>query len=135
MKTRKHRTDKEKALAARLYAGRAESSDWDETPVDAEIQPQRAVVTSLRLPVNEFTAVQNAAKAAGQTVSDFIRNAIATRLRGGIRITALQIATGSSEGQSQVTVLAPTLEGGQTHNPNPGPGMEEMVPQYANMTH
>jgi hypothetical protein len=132
MTARKHRPGKEKALAARLHAGRNEQTEWEETPIEAEIQTQRAVVTSLRLPVNEFTAVQNAAKAAGQTVSDFIRNAIATKLHGGIRIHALQIATGSSEGQSRVTVLAPTLEGGQTHNPDPE--IEMMVPQYANLT-
>jgi hypothetical protein len=127
MKARRHRTvGKEKALAARLNSGRDE---WDETPIKAEIQSQRAVVTSLRLPVGEFTSVQKAAGAAGQTVSEFIRSAIATRLHGGIRLTALKIEAGSSW-RSQVTVLAPTLECEQTRNPDP----EIVVPQYENMT-
>ena len=130
MKAKRHRTvGKEKALAARLTSGRDE---WDETPIEAEVQSQRAVVTSLRLPVSEFTSVQKAAKAAGQTVSDFIRNAIATQLHGGISITALLVASGSQEGRSQVTVLAPILEGGQTKNPDPE---TEGVPKYANLTH
>ena len=130
MKSRKHRTvGKEKALAARLQSGRDE---WDEAPVEAEVQSQRAVVTSLRLPVGEFTSVQKASKAAGQTVSDFIRNAISARLHGGTRITSIQIGTGSSEGQSQVTVFASTTrESGRTHNPGPA---VPMVPQYSNLT-
>jgi pectin methylesterase-like acyl-CoA thioesterase len=132
MTARKHRSsEKEKALAAKLYAGRNEASDWDETSIEAQVQPHRAVVTSLRLPVDEFTAVQKAAKASGQTVSEFIRAAIGIRLRGGVRLNALQIATGAPEGQSQATVLTPILESGQTRNPDP-----EMiaVPMYANMT-
>ena len=136
MTARKHRSgEKEKALAARLHARRDESGDWDETPIEARVQRQRAVVTSLRLPVGEFVAVQRAAKTAGQTVSEFIRSAIATRLHGGIHVTAMQIAAGSSEGRSQATVLAPTLEGGQTHNPGPA-RMDriEAVPLYANFT-
>jgi hypothetical protein len=131
MTARKHRSSqKEKALAATLYAGRNEAGDWDETSIEAQVQPHRAVVTSLRLPVSEFTAVQKAAKASGQTVSDFIRAAIGIRLRGGVRLNALQIATGAPAGQSQATVLSTTLESGQTRNPDP----EIMVPMYANLT-
>jgi pectin methylesterase-like acyl-CoA thioesterase len=133
MKARKPnrgKKEKEKALAANLYARRNEADEWDETPVGASVQPQRAVVTSLRLPVAEFAAVQSAAKAVGQTVSDFIRGAIATKLYGGIHIAALQVAAGAPEGQSQVTVLAPILESGRTQNPD----MEILVPLYANLS-
>jgi hypothetical protein len=135
MTARKHRSgEKEKALAARLHARRGESGDWDETPIEARVQSQRAVVTSLRLPVEEFVAVQDAAKTAGQTVSEFIRSAIATRLHGGICLTAMYVAAGSSEGRSQATVLAPTLEGGHTHNPGPDRMDTMAVPSYANLT-
>jgi hypothetical protein len=51
----------------------------------------------VRLPVAEFIAVQNAAKAAGQKVSEFVRSAIAMRLHQWVLINAVQIATGSSE--------------------------------------
>lgn len=133
MKARKHRgSDKEKALAAKLYAGRNKAGGWEETSIEVQVQPHRAVVTSLRLPVGEFAAVQGAAKTAGQTVSEFIRSAIATRLHGGIHVAAMQIAAGSSEGRSQATVLAPTLESGQTRNP--GPDRTEAVPLYANLS-
>jgi hypothetical protein len=138
MTARKHRTgdkEKEKALAVRLHARRGESGDWDDTPIEARVQPQRAVVTSLRLPVEEFVAVQSAAKSAGQTVSDFIRSAIATKLHGVSHVTVMHVAAGSSEGRSQATVLVPTLEGGHTHNPGPD-RMDKLlvVPLLANFT-
>lgn len=115
-----------KDLAAKLQAHRNDPDEWDETPVQAEVRPQRAVVTSVRLPVPEFIAVQKAAKAAGQTVSEFVRSAIAMRLHERVLINAVQIATGSSsEGPSHATFLAPALEAGRTQN---------RIPQYANVT-
>ncbi len=74
----------------------------------------------------EFIAVQKAAKAAGQTVSEFVRRAIAMRLQERVLINAVQIATGSSPGgPSRATFLAPALEAGRTEN---------RIPQYANVT-
>jgi len=135
MKARKRRSGQsEKALAARLHVRRDESGDWDEAPIEAKVQPQRAVVTSLRLPIAEFVAIQAAAKTAGQTVSEFLRSAIATRLHGGIRVPSMHIAAGSSEGRSQATVRASTLEGGQTNNPGPDKMESLIVPLYANLT-
>ena len=120
MKERKRRSGaQEKALAADLYARRNEATDWEKTAADAEIHPHRAVVTSLRLPVGEFVAVQRAAKSAGQTVSEFIRNAIAAKLRGRLVVNAVQISTGSSQARSQATVYVSALEGGDTENPGP----------------
>jgi hypothetical protein len=135
MKEKKNRSrEKEKALAAKLYAERNEAGGWDEAPIKAQVQRHRAVVTSLRLPVGEFTAVQKAAKASGQTVSDFIRAAIGIRLHGAVRLGGLQIASGSPEGRSQAIVLAPTLESGRTHNPDPEiPERPLLPPAFANM--
>jgi hypothetical protein len=115
----------EKELANELHARRNDPGEWHKTPVQAEISPQRAVVTSVRLPMAEFIAIQNAARASGQTVSEFIRNAIGTRLHQGVLINSLQIASGTSEGSSQATFLTPALEAGRTQN---------RIPQYANVT-
>jgi hypothetical protein len=123
----------ERELAAELKAHRGDPGEWSETPVPAEIRAQRAVVTSVRLPVSEFLAIQKAAKAGGQTVSEFIRSAVAQRLRRPLLVNALQIVTGSSSrGPSSATFLAPELEAGRTQNP--GPAREDRIPQYANLT-
>jgi uncharacterized protein (DUF1778 family) len=128
---RKRRRDKEKKLAAGLHARRHESSEWNDKPVGAEVQPNRAVVTSLRLPAAEFVAIQRAAQTAGQTVSDFIRSAIAARLRGNLPVNAVRVVAGSSEANSHTTVLLSVLESGSTQNP--GPERMEAIPLYANL--
>jgi hypothetical protein len=130
---RRRSAETEKALAAKLYARRGESADWDETAVDALIAPQRGVVTSLRLPLRDFVEIQRAAKSAGQTVSEFIRGAIALRLRANVLVNALQVATGSSEGRSQATFVVPALEAGRTQNPGPD-RTEVFPPPFANLT-
>jgi hypothetical protein len=130
---RQRSAEKEKILASKLYARRKESADWEETPVDAVIARQRGVVTSLRLPLKEFVEVQKAAKRAGQTVSQFIRSAIALRLRASVLVNAVQVATGSSEGRSQATFVVPALEAGRTQNPGPD-RTEVFPPLHANLT-
>jgi hypothetical protein len=129
---RRH-VEREKAIAARLYARREQSSDWHETPTPAVIARQRGVVTSLRLPIREFVEVQAAARSAGQTVSEFIRSAIELRLHPKVRLHAVQIATGSPEGSSQATVVVPALEAGRTQNPGPD-RTEVFPPLFANLT-
>lgn len=130
---RQRSAEKEKALAAKLHARRGESADWDDMPVDAVIAPQRGVVTSLRLPLREFVEIQTAARNAGQTVSEFIRSAIALRLHASVLVNAVQVATGSSEGRSQATFVVPALEAGRTQNPGPD-RTEVFPPLYANLT-
>ena len=132
MSERKRRSaDKEKALATRLYARRHEATEWEDATVDAEVRANRAVTTSLRLPVGEFVSVQQAARSANQTVSEFIRNAIAAKLHGNVAVNALQVVTGSAEARSQATVLVSVLESGRTQNL--GPDRMEAVPLYANI--
>lgn len=136
MRARRHRSRiTEKDLAAELRAHRDDRDEWDEAPVQAEVGLQRAVVTSVRLPVAEFMAVQKAAKATGQTVSEFVRSAIAMRLHERVLINAVEIATGSSsEAPSHATFLAPALEAGRTQNPGPARTERIPIPHYANLT-
>ncbi len=70
----------ERALADRLHAQRREPGEWEQ--VDAEPTSQRGVLTSFRLSPAEFVLLQKAAKASKETLSEFIRRAVATRLQG-----------------------------------------------------
>jgi hypothetical protein len=70
----------ERELADRLHAQRREPVEWEQ--VGAEPTAQRGVLTSFRLSPAEFVALQKAAKAHKETLSEFIRKAVATRIQG-----------------------------------------------------
>jgi hypothetical protein len=70
----------ERELADRMYTQRREPVEWEQ--VDAEPTSQRGVLTSFRLSPAEFVALQEGAKANKETLSEFIRRAVAMRLKG-----------------------------------------------------
>ncbi len=70
----------ERELADRLHEQRREPVEWEQ--VDAEPTSQRGVLTSFRLAPAEFVVLQKAAKMNGETLSEFIRKAVARRLHG-----------------------------------------------------
>lgn len=126
---RKQRTEKE--LAAELQARRDETADWE--PLEVEKSPQRGVLTSFRLPMAEFVAIQKTAQASGETLSEFIRSAIALRLHGKPVPVALEISSGTQKTNQQATFLAPVLSAGRTENPTPSePDLPPLL--YANLT-
>ena len=124
----------EKELAAELYAHRNDPDEWEEAPIQTEVSQQRGVIMSFRLPVAEFIALQKAAKANGETVSEFIRNSLRLRLHGEVITNAVQIASGLRWGTIQATFLAPALSAGRSENPlQLGPDPDQ-VPRFANST-
>ncbi len=70
----------ERDLADRLHAQRHERREWEQS--DAEPKSQRGVLTSFRLSPTEFVVLQKAAKTNKETLSEFIRRAVANRLQG-----------------------------------------------------
>jgi hypothetical protein len=135
MTIRKRRSgERERAVAAKLQADRSAAAKWEDTAVEAEVQSQRAVITSLRLPVGEFVALQRAAKAAGQSVSEYIRNAISLVLHGGVAVNAVRVTMSSSEARSHTIVRFSALASEGASTQNPGPDRTETVPLYANLS-
>ncbi len=127
--TRKRRDPKtEKELAAELHAHRDDPGEWGETPVEAEISPQRGVLMSFRLSSVEFISMQKAAQASGESLSEFVRNAIALRLHGKPIPTSMQITSGANRS----TFFTPVAEPGRTENP--GPSIPDIPPQFAALT-
>jgi len=84
-----------------------------------------------KFPAAEFVALQNAAAVLGQTVSQFVRAAVAMRLRGAGRVQAVHIASTAREAQSQVTFVSSHPDAGQTRNPDPEIDPREL--KYANL--
>jgi Ribbon-helix-helix protein, copG family len=71
----------EKALAEELEKTRDDPGEWSEVPVDIQVRPNRTQVVSFRLPVEELEMLTSAASLAGESVSEFIREAIESRTR------------------------------------------------------
>jgi hypothetical protein len=71
----------EKALAAELESTRDDVGEWSEERAEIEVRPNRSQVVSFRLPVDELEMLTSAAELAGESVSEFIREAIESRTR------------------------------------------------------
>jgi hypothetical protein len=69
------------AMAQQMEQEVSEDADlWTQEPTKIEARPARTSVLSLRLPSKEFHALLRAARAAGESVSEYVRTAIAMRL-------------------------------------------------------
>lgn len=76
MKKRKITED----IAQQIEQGASEDADlWTQESTKIEARPARTSVLSLRLPAKEFHALLRAARAAGESVSEYVRTAIAMR--------------------------------------------------------
>jgi hypothetical protein len=55
---------------------------WAENPAQLEVRSPQSAVVSFRMPPDEFEALASAADEIGQTLSEYIREAIQFRIRG-----------------------------------------------------
>ncbi len=67
-------------LAKQLEQDSEDDTLWEQEPVPVERRPNRTSVLSLRLPTTEFHALLKAARSSGESVSEYVRKAIAMRL-------------------------------------------------------
>lgn len=68
--------------ARELYEHRHDPEEWDEEPERIEVRPARSSVLSVRLPRTEFDALERAAAAEGETLSEYVRQAVMRRIEG-----------------------------------------------------
>ncbi len=69
----------EKELADELYSKRHDRGEWSLKPVAVAVKPTRTEVISFRLPSEELDLLEVAAQRAGQSISDYVRGALALR--------------------------------------------------------
>lgn len=68
--------------ARELYEHRQDPGEWEQEPERIEVRPARSSVLSVRLPRAEFDALEEAARAAGETLSEYVRRAVMQRVQG-----------------------------------------------------
>jgi hypothetical protein len=80
--------------ARELYEHRNDPGEWEEEPEPIEVRPARTSVVSVRLPRDEMDALEAAAAAAGESLSEYVRKAIAWRL-GAVSPTPFSVVNRS----------------------------------------
>lgn len=68
--------------ARELYEHRQDPGEWEQEPERIEVRPARSSVLSVRLPRAEFDALEEAARAAEETLSEYVRRAVMQRIQG-----------------------------------------------------
>jgi hypothetical protein len=62
-----------------VYDHRNDAGEWSSEPVKVDVRSGRTAVISCRLPRNELDALEEAAEAANESVSEYVRKAITVR--------------------------------------------------------
>jgi hypothetical protein len=83
----------EKQAAEELYAHRHDEGEWSEEAVEIETRPTRSEVISFRLPSEEISELEAAAKSAGESLSAFIRQAIEDRIQRNRSVSGVMLVS------------------------------------------
>jgi Ribbon-helix-helix protein, copG family len=73
--------EKERELAEELELTRDDPGEWSDERAVIEVAPARSQVVSFRLPIDELERLNVLTDATGESLSDFIRQSIAFRVR------------------------------------------------------
>jgi hypothetical protein len=84
----------EKDLVKEIWEHRDDPEEWGEEAENIEVRPRRSSVLSFRLPPEELAALERAMEQSGESLSEFIRKALALRLHGVPIGPALEVAYG-----------------------------------------
>jgi hypothetical protein len=104
--SKRQQAQTEKELAAELLMHRNDKGEWGDEAVSIKRKPSRTEVVSVRIASSDLDLIEELAEQAGESVSDFIRGAIALRLRGQVMDPILGFASGAA---SDLTVLVRTI--------------------------
>ncbi|HYU57611.1 MAG TPA: hypothetical protein VEO00_06125 [Actinomycetota bacterium] len=65
-----------------LYRHRHDLGEWSSEPEEIEVRSSKTEVVSFRLPSGELDVLEDAAQRAAESLSEYIRKAVALRLHG-----------------------------------------------------
>lgn len=75
-------TQDDRVLAQQLQSSRGDVQEWEETPAEVRVKPSRSEVISFRVPSDLLDQLEQAAGAQHISVSEYIRTALVTYMRG-----------------------------------------------------
>jgi Ribbon-helix-helix protein, copG family len=85
----------EEELATELLEHRNDEGEWGEEAVPIKRRPSRTEVVSVRIPSSDLDLIEELAEHVGESISDFIRGAIALRLHGQMMDPVLGFSSGA----------------------------------------
>ncbi|MGH2682901.1 MAG: hypothetical protein ACRDIX_06680 [Actinomycetota bacterium] len=88
-------SDEQRDPAAELFEHRDDAGEWSEEPEEIEVRPSPSEVVSFRVPSGEFDLLEDAARNAGESISEYIRKALALRLHGTPIGPTIEITSGA----------------------------------------
>jgi hypothetical protein len=105
----------ERELAAELYRRRHDEGEWDDKPTEVKVQPVRTEVVSFRVPSDVLDLIETLAEEAGQSISEFMREAVMAQVRGAVMEPLVGIVTSApSRLPVQLTIRTPLRATGYT---------------------
>jgi ribbon-helix-helix CopG family protein len=89
---------RERDVAKELHDHRGDPEEWEDTPTRVKVQPARTEVVSFRLPSAQLDVIEGLADQAGQSVSEFVRNAVIAYINGETMEPFVDVQSGASGG-------------------------------------
>jgi hypothetical protein len=86
----------EKGPIQELWDHRNDPEEWGEEPVEIEARPTGSTIVSFRIPWEEYEELQDAATAKGESLSEFIREALRYRLKGSTLAAFVEMTSGGA---------------------------------------
>jgi hypothetical protein len=86
----------EKGPIQELWDHRNDPEEWGEEPVEIEARPTGSTIVSFRIPWEEYEELEDAATAKGESLSEFIREALRYRLKGSTLAAFVEMTSGGA---------------------------------------
>ena len=107
-------TEEEREIARELWEHRKDPNEWEDEAEALEVRPSPSEVVSFRLPTEEFDLLVESAQQEAESLSEYIRKAVAIRMHGTPIGPAVQVSSG---GGGQLVVRSHIVTGSRTEAP------------------
>ena len=87
-------------------------TNGDDEPVEIDVRPSGSEVVSFRIPTDELDRVTEAARVAGESLSQFVRGALSARLEPPMQTLARAVTSGPL---ARHVTAGPSVLGVQAH--------------------
>jgi predicted DNA-binding protein len=107
-----------------LWEHRHDPEEWSEEAVEIEARPTGSTVVSFRLPYDEYERLEEVASAKGESLSEFMREAIRTRLERMAIVAFVEMTYGGARDFRLDSNIPERLRGTEPSSPSSVPDLD-----------